>query len=126
MPAPKRVDVEDFYAQLPEVARPHLGQLRELCRASLPDAEEVLHWNQPAFVQDGTRLLMLQAYAQHCSLRFPPRFFAGQRDRVEATGYEAGDGFVKLPYDVGLPVDVLRAIVEARRQESETTGGTGW
>lgn len=125
MPAPKRVDVEDFYAQLPEVARPHLGQLRELCRTTLPDAEEVLHWNQPAFVQGGTRLLMLQAYDRHCSLRFPTSFFAGQRDRVEAVGYESGEGFVKLPYDVGLPVDVLRALVEARRLDFET-GGADW
>lgn len=125
MPSPKRIDVDDFYAQLPEIARPHLGQLRELCRASLPDAEEVLHWNQPAFVQDGTRLVALQAFGQHCSLRFPTRFFAEHRDRVAGVGYEAGEGFVKLPYDRGLPVDVLRALVEARRQEYAATGA-GW
>ena len=40
--------------------------------------------NNPAFVQDGTRLVMLQSYKQHCSLRFPTRLFASQREAVEA------------------------------------------
>lgn len=125
MPAPERADVEDFYAQLPEVAKPYLSHLRELCRTTLPAAEEVLHGNQPAFVQDGTRLVEIEADATYCSLRFPARFFAEHRSRVEGVGYEAGEDFVKLPYALGLPVDVLRALVEARLQEYEATGA-GW
>ena len=73
MPSPKRADLDDYYAQLPDVAVPHLTKLRELCQKGLPKAEEALHWNNPAFVQDGTRLVMLQSYKQHCSLRFPTR-----------------------------------------------------
>jgi uncharacterized protein YdhG (YjbR/CyaY superfamily) len=89
MPSPKRADLDDYYAQLPENAVAHLTKLRELCRTGLPKAEEALQWNNPAFVQDGTRLLMLQSYKQHCSLRFPTRQFASQRAAVEAAGYEA-------------------------------------
>ena len=125
MPSPKRADVGDFYAQLPETARAHLLELREICRQQLPQAEEVLHWNQPAFVQDGTRLLMLQAYTKHCSLRFPTRQFASQRDAVEAAGFEAGEGFIKLPYDRELPVGLLERLVQARLAEFEATGA-GW
>ena len=55
MPSPKRADLDDYYAQLPHVAVPHLTKLRELCQQGLPKADEVLHWNNPAFVQDGTR-----------------------------------------------------------------------
>lgn len=122
---PKRVDPDDYYAQLPDVARPHLLTLRELCRDGLPKAEEVLHWNNPAFVQDGTRLLMLQSFKAHCSLRFPTRQFATQRATVEAAGYEAGEGFIKLPYDRELPVDLLKSLIRARLEEYEATGA-GW
>jgi uncharacterized protein YdhG (YjbR/CyaY superfamily) len=125
MPSPKRADVDDYYAQLPARARPHLAQLRELGREGLPDADEVLHWNNPAFVQDGTRLVMLQSYKQHCSLRFPTRFFANHRAEVEAAGYEAGEGFIKLPYDRELPVAVLEQLIRARLDEFEATGA-GW
>jgi uncharacterized protein YdhG (YjbR/CyaY superfamily) len=125
MPSPKRADLDDYYAQLPDVARPHLAKLRELCREGLPMASEALQWNNPAFVQDGTRLLMLQSYKAHCSLRFPTRQFADQREAVEAAGYEAGEGFIKLPYDRELPVALLRQLIRARLDEFEATNA-GW
>ena len=125
MPSPKRADLDDYYAKLPAVAVPHLTKLRDLCRSGLPKAEEALHWNNPAFVQDGTRLLMIQSYKQHCSLRFPTRQFAAQREAVEAAGYEAGEGFIKLPYDRELPVAILKRLIKARLDEFEATGA-GW
>ena len=125
MPSPKRADLDDYYAQLPDAAVPHLTKLRELCKKGLPKADEVLHWNNPAFVQDGTRLVMLQSYKQHCSLRFPTRLFASQREAVEAAGYEAGEGFIKLPYDRDLPVPLLERLIQARLDEFEATGA-GW
>ena len=99
--------------------------MRDLCRDGLPKAEEALHWNNPAFVQDGTRLLMIQSYKQHCSLRFPTRQFASQREAVEAARYEAGEGFIKLPYDRELPVALLERLIKARLDEFEATGA-GW
>ena len=125
MPSPKRADLEDYYAQLPQPAAPHLTKLRELCRKGVPKAEEALHWNNPAFVQNGVRLLMLQSYKQHCSLRFPTRQFASQRAAVEAAGYEAGEGFIKLPYDRELPVALLNRLIKARLDEYEASGA-GW
>jgi uncharacterized protein YdhG (YjbR/CyaY superfamily) len=125
MPSPKRADLDDYYAQLPDSAVPHMTKLRDLCRKGLPKAVEALHWNNPAFVQDGTRLVMLQSYKQHCSLRFPTRQFADQREAVEAAGYEAGEGFIKLTYDRELPVDLLKRLIKARLTEFETTGA-GW
>lgn len=125
MPNPKRTDPDDYYAQLPPVARPHLLALRELCRHGLPGAVETLHWNAPVFVQDGTRLVMLQSFKAHGSLRFPTRQFATQRAAVEEAGYEAGEGFVKLPYDRDLPTALLERLVAARLAEYEATGA-GW
>ncbi len=125
MPSPKRADLDDYYDRLPASARPHLTTLRALCRTGLPKATEALHWNNPAFVQDGTRLLMLQSYKQHCSLRFPTRQFAAQRAAVEAAGFEAGEGFIKLPYDDALPVALLEQLIAARLAEYEATGA-GW
>ena len=125
MPSPKRADVDDFYAKLPAVAVPHLTKLRELCSSGLPKAVEVLRWNNPSFVQDGTPLLMLQSFKAHCSLRFPTRQFASQREAVEAAGYEAGEGFIKLPFDRDLPVALLKRLIKARLDEYKATGA-GW
>ena len=126
MPMPKRSSVEDYFAQLSDVQRPHLEVLRELSLAADPQAREHLKWNLPVYVRgDNTTLWMLQNFKNHCSLRFPPPFFATQKATVEAAGYEAGEGFIKLPYERELPTELLTALMQARVEEYEATGA-GW
>jgi uncharacterized protein YdhG (YjbR/CyaY superfamily) len=126
MPMPKRSSVADFFAQLNDVQRPHLEVLRELSLKADPEAREALKWNLPVYVRgDNTTLWMLQNFKNHCSLRFPPPFFATQKATVQAAGYEAGEGFIKLSYERELPIELLKALMQARVEEYETTGA-GW
>ena len=126
MPMPKRSSVDDFFAQLKDVQRPHLEALRELSRDADPEAREELKWNLPAYVRgEKTSLWMLQNFKKHCSLRFPPPFFATQKAAVQDGGYEAGEGFIKLPYDRELPTELLQSLMRARVDEYEATGA-GW
>ena len=123
---PKRSSVEDYFERLEDHQRPHLERLRRLSSEVDPKAEEKLAWNLPVYVRDEkTRLWMLQNFKSHCSLRFPPRFFASHRADVEAAGYEAGEGFVKLPYERELPTALCEALMRARIEEYEATGA-GW
>jgi uncharacterized protein YdhG (YjbR/CyaY superfamily) len=118
--------VEDYFGQLLDYQRPHLEQLRRLSVEADPLAEEKLAWNLTVYVRDDkTRLWMLQNFKNHCSLRFPPRFFAAHRSDVEAAGYEAGEGFIKLPYDGEIPIALCRSLMQARVAEYEATGA-GW
>jgi len=123
MPMPSRSSVEDFYAALPAEQQEHLRGIESVCAAALPKAEEVLHWNQPAFVQDGKRVLMIQAFAKHASLRFPPRWFATVADEVKAAGYPVGAGFIKLHFDKPLPTELLTRLVSGRLEDFEATDG---
>jgi uncharacterized protein YdhG (YjbR/CyaY superfamily) len=126
MPMPRRSSVDDFFAQLNDVQRSHLEALRELSLDADPQAREELKWNLPVYVRgEKTNLWMLQNFKHHCSLRFPPPFFAAQKAAVEGAGYEAGEGFIKLAYDRELPTDLLKALMHARVEEYETTGA-GW
>ena len=119
---PKRSGVDDFFAQLTDVQRPHLEGLRRLSRAADPKAREELKWNLPVFVRgDNTNMWMLQNFKSHCSLRFSPQFFTTQKTAVEAAGYEAGSGFIKLPYVRELPLELLEALMLARVADYETS-----
>ncbi len=123
MPMPKRSGVEDYFEQLTPVQRRHLDVLRELSLEADPLAREELKWNLPAYVRgENKRLWMLQNFKNHCSLRFPPRFFASHKAAVEAAGYEAGEGFIKLPYDREIPTALCKALMHARVDEYEATG----
>jgi uncharacterized protein YdhG (YjbR/CyaY superfamily) len=122
---PRRTSVDDFFAQLNDVQRPHLEALRKLSRKADREAREELKWNLPVYVRGvNTNLWMLQNFKNHCSLRFSPPFFATQKAAVEAAGYEAGEGFIKLPYDRELPTKLLQALMQARIKDYETTGGS--
>lgn len=123
MPMPKRASVDDYFARLDEVQRPHLEALRELSRKVDPQAREELKWNLPMYVRgDKANLWTLQNFKRHCSLRFSPSFFAAQRAAVEAAGYQAGEGFIKLPYDRPLPIELLTRLMRARLKNYEATG----
>jgi uncharacterized protein YdhG (YjbR/CyaY superfamily) len=118
---PKRASVDDFFAQLNDIQRPHLETLRKLSLKADPKAREELKWNLPVYVRgENTNLWMLQNFKNHCSLRFSPPFFATQRSAVEAAGYEAGEGFIKLPYDRALPTTLLKALMQARVKDYAT------
>ncbi|WP_229661727.1 iron chaperone [Phycicoccus endophyticus] len=121
---PRRASVDDFFARLEDVQRPHLEALRSLSVRVAPDAREELKWNLPTYVRGERRTLwMLQNFARHCSLRFSPEFFATQRAAVLAAGQECGAGFVRLPYDRELPVPLLESLMRARLADSDPTGG---
>ena len=120
MPMPKRADVDDFFAQLDDVQRPHLEALRALSLEVDPEAREALKWNLPVYVRGkNTNQWILQNFKRHCSLRFSPEFFATQKNLVEAAGYEAGEGFIKLPYTRELPTELLKMLMQARVIEFE-------
>ena len=120
---PKRTSVDDYFARLNDVQRPHLEALRALSRKADPKAREELKWNLPTYVRDEkANLWMLQNFKHHCSLRFTTQFFATQKDAVKSAGYDAGEGFIKLPYERELPTKLLRSLMKARIADYERTG----
>lgn len=122
VPMPKRASVDDYFARLSDVQRPHLDALRGLSRKADPKAREELKWNLPVYVRgESTSLWMLQNFKNHCSLRFSPSFFATQKAAVKAAGYDAGEGFIKLPYDRELPTKLLSSLMRARIEHYEKT-----
>ena len=126
MPMPKRASVDDYFAQLGDHQRAHLEALRRLSREADPEAQERLKYNLPVYVRgENTSLWMLQNFKQHCSLRFPPPFFGEHKAAVEEAGFASGAGFIKLPYERELPLDLLRELMRARVEEYDTTGA-GW
>jgi len=120
---PKRESVDDFFTKVSAVQRPHLEMLRKLSLEADPEAREELKYNLPTYVRgEKANLWMLQNFKNHCSLRFSTSFFASQKDAVEAAGYEAGEGFIKLPYDRELPIKLLKTLMKARVKDYKATG----
>jgi uncharacterized protein YdhG (YjbR/CyaY superfamily) len=126
MPAPKVASVDEFFARLSDVERPHLEKLRELSLAGAAgsDVVEALKWNFPAYV-DKTMVWTLQMFKHHCSIRFPVPFFAEYRAEAEAAGYEAIEGALKIRWDQDVPEELISRLIAARIEDFDA-GNTAW
>jgi uncharacterized protein YdhG (YjbR/CyaY superfamily) len=126
MPAPKVASVDEFFARLGDVERPHVEKLREL---SLEAAEgagivEELKYNFPAYTNT-TMVWTLQLFKNHCSVRFPVSFFADRRAAAQAAGYEAIEGALKIRWDQDVPEALVRDLLAARIEDFDA-GNTAW
>jgi uncharacterized protein YdhG (YjbR/CyaY superfamily) len=126
MPAPKVANVDEFFARLDDVQRPHLQTLRELSLegAAGTGVVEALKFNFPAYVNP-TMVWTLQCFKHHCSIRFPVSFFAGRRDEAMAAGYEAIEGALKIRWDQDVPEKIVRELIAARIDDFDA-GNTAW
>jgi uncharacterized protein YdhG (YjbR/CyaY superfamily) len=126
MPAPKVADVEEFMERLDDVQRPHLTKLREISleAAKGTGVEEALKYNFPAYVSP-TMVWTLQCFKHHCAVRFPTQFFADFKGEVEAAGYEAIEGSIKIKWDEQVPAALITKLIKARIADYQS-GNTAW
>lgn len=129
MPTHKVASVDAFFARLGDAERLHLETLRALSRAEAKKADlvETLKWNWPTYTaSDGKGMVwMLQCFKKHCSVRFPVRFFADHRDEVEAAGYEAMEGALRLSWEQKVPKTLVTKLLRARIRDFQA-GNTAW
>ena len=114
MPAPSRSSVDDFLGALEDRQRPHLDRLRALSLSIDDQVVEGLSYNFPAYRLDGDQLWMLQAFTNHCSVRFDTDWFGEHQEEVAEAGFDHGAGFIKLPYSRDVPADLVTSLLTAR------------
>lgn len=70
-------DVDSYLAGVPEPARSTLEKVRQAIRAAVPEAQESISYQMPAFKYRGRFLVSYAAFKNHCS------FFPDDRLHVE-------------------------------------------
>ena len=74
--------IDTYIAKSQAFARPILEKVRERVHAVLPEAEEAMKWNMPAYLIGGKILLITSAFKAHAAINF-------------WRGQEIGDGAAK-------------------------------
>jgi len=108
--------VDAYLATLDPERRTRLEAIRRTVRAVVPDAEEVITYRMPGFRLDGRFFVSYDAYKRHDSL-FPASdgVVAGLGDEIRP--YLAGRGTIRFALARPIPTDLLRRIIEIRRDE---------
>jgi uncharacterized protein YdhG (YjbR/CyaY superfamily) len=112
--------VDEYLSALPKTARSASESLRKTIRQAAPQAEEVIHYNMPAFKWNG----MLVWYAAHKGhIGFYPRASAIAAFKDELAGYKTSKGAIQFPIEKGIPAALVKRIVTFRVKENEQNSG---
>jgi uncharacterized protein YdhG (YjbR/CyaY superfamily) len=108
--------IDEYLQSAPESHRSTLSELRKKLETILPEAEEGLSYGAPAFKVGGKAIAGFAFFKNHCSY-FPHSgtVLAEMGDQLE--GYHWSKGTLKFPADESLPKDLVKRLVDARKQE---------
>jgi uncharacterized protein YdhG (YjbR/CyaY superfamily) len=107
--------IDEYIAALPDDQRQALTQLRGVVAAAAPDAVEAVSYSMPAFKIGSKVLIYYAAFQEHLSL-FPAS--GSVMDKVpQLHEYFTGKGTLQFTPEHPLPDDVVRQIVQIRRDE---------
>src|SRR5204862_1182077 len=103
--------IDEYLAPLSPDKRAALQRLRKIIRAAVPDVEECISYQLPAFRLDGRMLMWFGASANHCAF-YPGGVVAACKDELK--DYDTSKGTIRFQADHPLPAIVVRKLVKAR------------
>lgn len=109
--------VTEYIATHPKAVQTVLKRVRSIIRKALPDAEEVISYQIPAYKMSGGTVLYFAGWKQHYSL-YPAgdRLVAAFRDEIAP--YKVSKGTIRFPLAQPVPVKLIERIAKFRAKET--------
>lgn len=117
MPGTKFQTIDQYIATFPKDVQDSLQKIREVIKKAVPEAEEIISYNIPAFKFHGF-LLYFSAYKSHYSLSFIPSSAIYQVFEKELASYKKSVSTIQFPFDKPLPLKLIRDIAKLRAKEN--------
>lgn len=115
---------DEYLASLSPEARTVLETVRSTIRQAVPEAEEVISYQIPAFKHHGF-VWYYSAYKNHFSLSCPPPFTVFEVFKDELSRYKMSKSTIQFPFSEPVPVDLIGKMAAFRAaQNAERTKET--
>jgi uncharacterized protein YdhG (YjbR/CyaY superfamily) len=118
MKASHATTVDEFIAESPSEARPHLEELRKIIKAAVPDVEETMGYGKPYYKYHGW-MTGITLYTKHLGVEIWDGLSDSDREELESLGHKAGSKNFNIAYDQQIPVTVLTRLVQAQAKRNE-------
>jgi uncharacterized protein YdhG (YjbR/CyaY superfamily) len=108
--------VDEYIAAQPESVQRVLRRLRDIFRKALPEAEETISYQIPAWKLKGRPVIYCAVWKQHYSL-YPA--IGGLADAFgdEIAPYKVSKGTLRFPLSEPIPVKLIERIAKFRAKE---------
>ncbi len=107
--APETVD--EYILAQDEAIRGHLERVRNVLRASLPDAVEKISWSMPTYWQ-GHNSIHFAAAKKHIGLYPGPEAVTFFAEKLDQAGCKYSKGSIQIPYSDDLPLELIAEIAD--------------
>ncbi len=110
------VSVDEYINQFTGEAKIRLLQLRVLIKDEAPDAEEGIMYGLVGYKLRGKPLVYFGGFAHHIGFYATPT--GHEAFKQDLSKYKQGKGSVQFPLNEPLPIDLIRRIVQFRRDSA--------
>ena len=107
--------IDEYIKTFPLDVQKTLERLRHTIRKAVPEAEEVISYQMPAFKLKGN-LVYFAAFKKH--IGFFPTASGVAAFKKELSDYATSPGTVQFPLDKPIPYDLVTKIVLFRKKEN--------
>jgi len=108
---------DEYIAAQPAAAREVLRTVRQTIRDAVPDAEEVISYQLPAFKLNGGWIFYLGGFKNHFSLACPPPLTHVEAFKEQLARYEVTKSAIRFPLSEPVPVELIAEMARFRGQE---------
>lgn len=113
----KYKNVEEYLSDFSDETRERMDLIRSKIFDILPDAEEKISYNIPAYFSDGRMFIYFAGYEKHVSI-YPGRSPSKQYTEL-AKEYASGKSTLKFPNNKPLPIDLIESFIKLRIKETQ-------
>jgi uncharacterized protein YdhG (YjbR/CyaY superfamily) len=111
MPTKRPTTIAEYIDAAPREGQPHLRRLYAILKSVAPDADDVIKWNTPFFIEPR---FLFGFSAMKAHLNFSPSQDTLKRFRKEIGKLKTTMNYLQIPYSDPLPEDLIRKMAEYR------------
>ncbi|MDM1553852.1 DUF1801 domain-containing protein [Chryseobacterium indologenes] len=112
-------NIDDYILLFPTDVQEKLLELRKAIHSQIPDLEEYIGYQMPAFKYKGKPLVYFAGYKKHIGFYPGAEGIKNFEKDFKEKNYKFSKGAVQLPIEGKIPLDLIHRIVAFRIQEIE-------
>jgi uncharacterized protein YdhG (YjbR/CyaY superfamily) len=109
--------IHEYIQTFPQDVQDILEQVRQTIHKAVPEAEEVISYQIPAFKFHGW-VFYFSAHKKHYSLSCPPPFTVFEAFKKDLSAYEVSKSAIQFPLDKPVPVKLIQQMAQYRAKEN--------
>jgi uncharacterized protein YdhG (YjbR/CyaY superfamily) len=114
----KFTSINEYVSTLPENAQKAMGEIIAVIKAKVPDAEEYISYNMPAFKVNGEYFIHFSAWKNHIGMYPVPAGAKREVFQKQIEPYRSAKSSLNFPLDKPMPIKLIEKIIKFRIAEN--------